>query len=60
MIDGREAADVVFQAMREERFYILTHPQYNTTVRARLDDILERRNPTNPWAVLLGQEAPKA
>jgi NAD(P)-dependent dehydrogenase (short-subunit alcohol dehydrogenase family) len=39
-------ADLVFQAVREERFYILTHPERNWQIRDRLEDILLGRNPT--------------
>jgi NAD(P)-dependent dehydrogenase (short-subunit alcohol dehydrogenase family) len=39
-------ADAVFQAIREERFYILTHPEGKEWIRTRLEDILQERNPT--------------
>jgi NAD(P)-dependent dehydrogenase (short-subunit alcohol dehydrogenase family) len=39
--------ELVFAAVRDERFYILPHPDITTTrVRARLQDILENRTPT--------------
>jgi NAD(P)-dependent dehydrogenase (short-subunit alcohol dehydrogenase family) len=38
-------ADRVFEAMREERFYILTHPDSTALVRLRMDDILRGQNP---------------
>jgi NAD(P)-dependent dehydrogenase (short-subunit alcohol dehydrogenase family) len=39
--------ELVFSAVRDERFYILPHPDITTTrVRARLQDILENRTPT--------------
>jgi NAD(P)-dependent dehydrogenase (short-subunit alcohol dehydrogenase family) len=41
-----QVADAVFQAVREERFYILTHPEGNDWIRKRMEDILEERNPT--------------
>jgi short-subunit dehydrogenase len=43
-----QVADAVFQAIREERFYILTHPEGKDWIRTRMDDILEERNPTPP------------
>lgn len=43
----RQVADIVFQAIRDETFYILTHPEMKEAVRARMEDILEGRNPTN-------------
>jgi NAD(P)-dependent dehydrogenase (short-subunit alcohol dehydrogenase family) len=41
-----QVADAVFQAIREERFYILTHPEGKDWIRTRLEDILQERNPT--------------
>lgn len=44
-----QAADEVFAAVREERFYILTHPEFNEAVRRRMEDIIQGRNPaTDP------------
>jgi short-subunit dehydrogenase len=39
-------AELVFQAVREERFYILTHPERNWQIRDRMEDLLLGRNPT--------------
>src|SRR5579885_2688083 len=36
----------VFAAVRDGRFYILTHPQWKPAIRTRLEDILEERPPT--------------
>lgn len=41
-----QIADAVFQAIREERFYILTHPEGKDWIRTRSEDILQERNPT--------------
>ena len=41
-----ELARYVFEAIREERFYILPHPEFKEHVRTRMEDILEERNPT--------------
>jgi short-subunit dehydrogenase len=43
-----QVADAVFQAIREERFYILTHPEGKDWIRTRMEDILQERNPTPP------------
>lgn len=40
-----QTADMVFTAVREERFYILTHPEFNEAVKKRMEDILQGRNP---------------
>ena len=42
----QHVAEVVFAAIRAEQFYILTHPDWNTSVRRRMEDILQQRNPT--------------
>jgi len=38
-------ADVVFEAVRSERFYIFPHPEWKRHIRARMEDILEERIP---------------
>jgi NAD(P)-dependent dehydrogenase (short-subunit alcohol dehydrogenase family) len=46
------AADVaakVFDALRENRFYIYSHPKALGTVQARLEDVVLGRNPTDPF-----------
>jgi|SRR5579871_2471588 len=49
-IPPAEVADAVFTAIQEEKFYILTHPEYKAAIRLRMEDILEERTPTNPQA----------
>jgi len=39
-------ADHLFQGIKDEKFYILTHSQYKVAVKIRLEDILQERNPT--------------
>ena len=41
-----QVADAIFQAIREERFYILTHPEGKDWIRTRMEDILQERNPS--------------
>lgn len=41
----RLVAEHVFSAIREERFYILTHPEFNTAVHARMQSVLLGQNP---------------
>ena len=43
-----QVADAVFAAVREARFYILTHPEGKDAVRTRMEDILQERSPTPP------------
>jgi short-subunit dehydrogenase len=40
-----EVAEAVFDAIRDERFYILTHADWKPLVRKRMEDIPEERNP---------------
>jgi NAD(P)-dependent dehydrogenase (short-subunit alcohol dehydrogenase family) len=42
----RQVAEKVFAAIREEKFYILTHPEWKDAVRTRMEDILLERNPS--------------
>ena len=46
----QQVADIVFGAIREERFYILTHPDWKVAIQIRMEDILQERNPTLPRA----------
>jgi NAD(P)-dependent dehydrogenase (short-subunit alcohol dehydrogenase family) len=39
-------AEIVFQAIREEKFYILTHPEFKAAIESRNEDVLQGRNPT--------------
>ena len=38
-------AEQVFQAIQDEQFYILPHAEYDEAIRARMENILARRNP---------------
>ena len=39
-------ADRVLDAIRENRFYILTHPEMKGAIRSRMENILDEKNPT--------------
>ncbi|MGZ3160046.1 MAG: SDR family NAD(P)-dependent oxidoreductase [Burkholderiaceae bacterium] len=45
-----EAADHVFKAIVEERFYVLTHPDYMPMIEERITNIVKGHNPHNPFA----------
>ena len=47
-LSAADIASRVFEAVRDERFYVLTHPRILPAVEARMRDILEGRNPGNP------------
>ena len=50
MVEGgittASVADAVLDAVRNDTFYILTHPELDEAVRTRFDDILGRRRPS--------------
>ncbi len=48
-----EVAAKVFDAIRKEQFYILTHPDWMEVVRMRTDDLLRLENPRDPTPVLV-------
>ena len=43
--DPNEIGDLVLNAIRDEQFYILPHPEWKEQVRVRMEDIIEERNP---------------
>jgi NAD(P)-dependent dehydrogenase (short-subunit alcohol dehydrogenase family) len=43
-----QVASVVVEAIRDERFYVLTHPEFLPRVRQRLEDIENGRPPSPP------------
>ena len=45
-IQPEEVAEAVITAVRENRFYIITHPRFLDGIRTRMDDILKGRQPT--------------
>jgi NAD(P)-dependent dehydrogenase (short-subunit alcohol dehydrogenase family) len=42
-------AQYVFDAVREDRFYVYSHPQALASVRQRLEDVITPRNPSDPF-----------
>jgi len=49
-VSAAEVAQAVFDAVRERRFYIYSHPHALDAVRARLEDVVQGRNPADPFA----------
>jgi NAD(P)-dependent dehydrogenase (short-subunit alcohol dehydrogenase family) len=49
-VSAAMVAQNVFDAMRAQRFYIYSHPQALASVQTRLEDIVQARNPTDPFA----------
>ncbi len=49
-VTAAEVAQKVFDAITANQFYIYSHPQAIGSVQARLEDVLQARNPTDPFA----------
>jgi len=49
-ITAAEVAQLVFDAVAANHFYIYSHPQAIVSVQSRLEDIMQARNPTNAFA----------
>lgn len=47
-VTAEQVAQFVFDAMREQRFYIYSHPQALAAVQTRLEDVMQARNPSDP------------
>jgi len=50
-VSADQVAQAVVAAVKEERFYILTHGRIKGAIQARMEDILEERAPRNPLAL---------
>jgi NADP-dependent 3-hydroxy acid dehydrogenase YdfG len=50
-VTATDVAGKVFECVRENRFYCLTHPKILGSVAMRLEDILEQRNPRDPFSL---------
>ena len=49
-VSAAQVAGLVFDAMRKKRFYIYSHPKALAAVQTRLEDVMQARNPTDPFA----------
>jgi short-subunit dehydrogenase len=47
-LPAREAGEIVLDAIREERFYVLTHPSWASMVEARMRAIVDGEEPARP------------
>ena len=47
-----QVADVVFDAIRKEQFYILPHPEWTEVIQLRTDKLLRMENPQSPAATV--------
>ncbi len=48
-VSAAQVAQFVFDAMAEKRFYVFSHPNSLSSVQTRLEDIMLKRNPTDPF-----------
>ncbi|MFZ2738348.1 MAG: SDR family oxidoreductase [Burkholderiaceae bacterium] len=57
-VSASAVAQLVFDAVRQNQFYIYSHPKAIASVQTRMEDILLQRNPTDPFAhkPALGEE----
>jgi NAD(P)-dependent dehydrogenase (short-subunit alcohol dehydrogenase family) len=44
-----DVARITFEAIREGRFYVITHPKLLPAVELRFRDVLEQRTPSDPY-----------
>ncbi len=49
-VSAADVAALVFDALREKRFYVYSHPKALAAVQTRLDDVMQARNPSDPFA----------
>lgn len=49
-VSAEQIAQLTFEAIRQQRFYIYSHPQAMGSVRERFTAIVEQRNPPDPYA----------
>ena len=61
-VSAAEVAQKVFDAMSVGQFYIYSHPAALATVQTRLEDVVQARNPSDPFALKpeLGLELKKS
>jgi NAD(P)-dependent dehydrogenase (short-subunit alcohol dehydrogenase family) len=49
-VTAEEVVAKVFAAVRERQFYVYSHPQALRSVQQRMEDVLQGRNPSDPFA----------
>jgi NAD(P)-dependent dehydrogenase (short-subunit alcohol dehydrogenase family) len=58
-VPANQVADVVFEAIQKEQFYILSHPEWLEAVQLRTDKLLRMENPENPLPIILKLMQPR-
>ncbi len=61
-VTAAQVAQLVFDAVAAGQFYIYSHPKAIASVQTRLEDVMQARNPTDPFAHKpeLGEELRRA
>jgi NAD(P)-dependent dehydrogenase (short-subunit alcohol dehydrogenase family) len=61
-VSAAEVAHNVFEAVANDKFYIYSHPKALAAVTTRMEDVVQGRNPTDPFAERpeLGEDLRKA
>ena len=49
-VSATDVAQLVFNAVEQNQFYVYSHPQALGMVQTRLEDVVQMRNPTDPFA----------
>ena len=49
-VSATDVAQLVFDAVATNQFYVYSHPKAIKSVQMRMEDVLQARNPTNPFA----------
>lgn len=49
-VSAADVAQLVFDAVATQQFYVYSHPKAIKSVQTRMEDVLQARNPTNPFA----------
>ncbi|XAH26092.1 SDR family oxidoreductase [Xylophilus sp. GW821-FHT01B05] len=49
-VTAAQVAQKVFDAIATDQFYIFSHPQALGSVQTRMEDVVQARNPTDPFA----------
>ena len=49
-VSAADVAQKVFEAIENDQFYIYSHPKALASVQTRMEDVVQIRNPTNPFA----------
>jgi NAD(P)-dependent dehydrogenase (short-subunit alcohol dehydrogenase family) len=48
-VSAADVAQKVFDAIADDQFYIYSHPKALASVQTRMEDVVQIRNPTNPF-----------